>query len=93
MQPINQKYKTAFKRLLNADRKYIDLVDANDRELDTIDYATNTGKYYRTVERHERADHKQWDKVYSIWHDLPTREQKEFTKQYKKQYGYTPVAS
>ena len=93
MNPINPKYKTAFKRLLNADRKYIDLVDANDRELDAIDYDIDSVKYYRTVERHERADAKQWDKVWAIWHDLPLREQGAFIAQYKAEYGYTPVAS
>jgi len=90
MTPINSKYKTTFKRLLAADRAYIDLVDANDRALDSIEPDTN--KYYRTVERHERADAKQWDKVYKYWHDLPLREQGAFTKQYKTEYGYTPVA-
>ena len=91
MKAINSKYKTLFNRVLTADRKVSDLIDSNQKELDLID--CGTAKYYRTEEKHERAEETALDRLDDLWGQLPQREQINFNKQYKAIFGYDCYAS
>lgn len=91
MKAINSKYQTLVNRVLTADRKVSDVVDSNQKELDLIEYGT--AKYYRAEEKHQRTEEKAHNNLYDLWDELPTREQINFNKQYKSQFGYDCYAS
>ena len=86
MESIHVKYQTLVNRVLTADRKVSDLIDRNQNELDQIEYGT--AKYYRTEEKHQRAEEKAHNRLDELWMQLPQREKVNFKDQYKKQFGY-----
>lgn len=89
MQVINKKYKRSALRVLKLDRAYHDLIDKNDREMDSID--PDTPAYYRANNRHEVSQWKAYDKAINALNEMPLREQINFNKQYKAQFGYDCV--
>ena len=89
MQVINKKYKRSALRVLKLDRAYHDLIDKNDREMDNID--PDTPAYYRANNRHEVSQWKAYDKAINALNEMPLREQINFNKQYKAQFGYDCV--
>lgn len=89
MQVINKKYKRSALRALKLDRAYNDLIDKNDREMDNID--PDTPAYYRANNRHEVSQWKAYDKAINALNEMPLREQINFNKQYKAQFGYDCV--
>jgi uncharacterized protein YjiS (DUF1127 family) len=89
MQVINKKYKRSTLRVLKLDRAYHDLIDKNDREMDSID--PDTPAYYRANNRHEVSQWKAYDKAINALNEMPLREQINFNKQYKAQFGYDCV--
>lgn len=88
MQAINSKYNNDLKALLRADRKYCELVDANELKLDQVEYE----KYHQVQYRLEQRELMQFDRILSIWDELPTREKENFNRQYLKQFGYDCMA-
>lgn len=86
MKAINSKYQTLVNRVLTADRKVSDVVDSNQRELDLVSY--DSPKYYRLEEKHVIAEDKAHNRLNDLWEQLPKREQINFNKQYKAQFGY-----
>ena len=89
MQVINKKYKRSALRVLKLDRAYHDLIDKNDREMDNID--PDTPAYHRANNRHEVSQWKAYDKAINALNEMPLREQINFNKQYKAQFGYSCV--
>jgi len=91
MKAINSKYQSLLNRVLTADRKVSDVVDSNQKELDLISY--DSPKYYRLEEKHALTEEKAHSRLYDLWEQLPQREQINFNKQYKAQFGYDCYAS
>lgn len=86
MNSINKKYQPLLMRVLKADRKLSDLIESNQRALDNID--CDDSKYYRLEDKHSNVEGKAQDRLNELFADLPKREQANFNKQYKAQFGY-----
>jgi len=90
MNSINKKYQSLLLRVLKADRKLSDLIDSNHRVMD--DVCCDDPKYYRLEQKHSNAEWKAQGKLNELFEELPKREQANFNKQYKAQYGYNCYA-
>ena len=91
VQCYDLKYKTIFNKLFNADRKYCNLVDLHQNELDLVEYGT--AKYFNTEARQERSAHKAYENILKLWDKLPKAEKYVFNRQYEKLFGYECMAA
>jgi len=84
---INKTHQATVNRMYIADRKYSDLVNANDVIADTgeFEYPEDNKLYRQGMVRQERA----FDTFITHWDTLPKREQKNAERQYKAIHGYS----
>ena len=86
LQPINAKYLSILNRYYKADRAAVNLVDEHSALCDSIGPGT---KGYETIMRRaERREELAFNKAFNAWDQLPAREQNNFNKQYRAEYGY-----
>ena len=86
LQPINAKYMSLLNRYYKADRAAVNLVDEHSVLCDSIGPLT---KGYETIMRRaERREELAFNKAFNAWDQLPAREQNNFNKQYRAEYGY-----
>lgn len=83
--PINKKYASLVRRYVAADRK---LVETEDALTAAIDLMEDDDKIYRAEDKKSTVVNRMVDKCYSIWDELPAREQQNIDRQYKNHFGY-----
>ena len=85
IEPINKKYSSLVRRYLVADRKLVETEDALTAFNDLI---FDDAKLYKAETKKENTLNRLIDKCYSIWDELPKREQQNIDRQYKNYFGY-----